>query len=129
MLDPLQNVQVCLVTSKTKVAPIKRLTIPRLEICGAHLLAHLHHVCQVLEIPHSNVHAWTDSTVVLNWLDGSPRHFKTFVGNRVSTIMELVPPDKWNHVSGQDNPADCASRGLFPLNSFTIHSGGKDQPG
>ena len=68
----------------------------------------------VLEIPLFHVCAWTDSTIVLNWLDGSPRRFKTFVGNRVSTIMELIPPEKWNHISGLDNPADCASRGLLP---------------
>ena len=54
------------------------------------------------------------SLCALDWLDGSPRRFKTFVGNRVSTIMELIPPEKWNHVNGLDNPADCASRGLFP---------------
>lgn len=62
----------------------------------------------------SHVHAWIDSTIVLNWLNGSPRRFKTFVGNRISTIMEFVPPEKWSHVSGHDNPADCASRGVFP---------------
>ena len=82
MTDPHGKVQVTLVTSKTKVAPIKRLTVPRLKLCGAYLLAHLlHHVCQVLEIPLFHVYAWTDSTIVLNWLDGSPRWFKTFVGN------------------------------------------------
>ena len=49
MTDPHGKVQVTLVTSKTKVAQIKQLTIPCLELCGAHLLAHLlHHVCQVL---------------------------------------------------------------------------------
>ena len=50
----------------------------------------------------------------LNWLDGSPRRFKTYVGNRISTIVDLIPPDKWRHVRSADNPADCASRGLYP---------------
>ena len=68
----------------------------------------------VLNIPSSLVFAWTDSTVVLGWLCGKPRRFKTFVGNRVSAIMDLVPPKRWRHVSGKQNPADCASRGLFP---------------
>ena len=61
-----------------------------------------------------SVYAWTDSLVVLSWLCGNPRRFKTFVGNRVSEIMELIPPRHWNHVQGSDNPADCASRGLYP---------------
>ena len=55
---------------------------------------------------------WTDSTIVINWLSGNPRRFKTYVGNRVSFI---IPPNCWNHVSGDQNPADCASRGLLPL--------------
>ena len=89
--------------------------IPRLELCGAHLLAQLlHHIGQVLDISLCHVHAWTDSTIVFNWLSGSPRRFKTFVGNRVSSVMELIPPEKWKHVHGFNNPADCASRGLFP---------------
>ena len=109
------DTQVSLVISKTKVSPIKRLTIPRLELCGASLLARLlHHVRQILNIPLSQTYAWTDSTIVLNWLDGSPKRFKTYVGNRISMIMELLPPDRWHHVNGIDNPADCASRGLFP---------------
>ena len=61
-----------------------------------------------------DIYAWTDSTIVLNWLDGSPRRFKTFVGNRVSTITDLIPSQCWNHVCIESNPVDCALRGLFP---------------
>ena len=63
----------------------------------------------------SHVFAWTDSTIVLDWLSGNPRRFKTYVGNHVSSIKDQIPPDRWNHVVGIENPADYASRGIFPL--------------
>ena len=115
LVDTTGCVHISLVIAKTRVAPIKRLTIPRLELCGAHLLSQLLRHCQVvLNLPSEDIFAWTDSTIVLNWLVGNPRRFKTFVGNRVSSIIDSVPPNHWNHVNGIDNPADCASRGMFP---------------
>ena len=51
-------------------------------------------------------------SVVLGWLTGNPRRFKTYVGNRVSSIVDQIPPDRWNHVISNENSADCASRGL-----------------
>lgn len=114
MVDSIGGIHTSIVMSKTKVAPIRRFTIPRLELCGAHILTQILHRCkEVFHLSLKDVFAWTDSTIVLNWLVGSPRRFKTYVGNRVSSIMELIPPDRWNHVSGMENPADCASRGLF----------------
>ena len=106
---------VSIVMAKTKVAPLKRQTIPHLELCGAYILARLiHHVRKVLGIPLNRVHAWCDSTIVLGWLNGNPRRFKPFVANRVSSIIDFVPASCWNHISGKENPADCASRGLSP---------------
>ena len=116
MTDSSNDVQTSLVTSKTKVAPMKRLTIPRLELCGAYLLAQLlHHVCQVFQLHLSSIYVWTDSTIVLNWLIGDPRRFKTYVENRVSYIADLISPERLNHVNGAENPADSASRGLFEV--------------
>ena len=113
--DSAKEVHTALVISKTKVSPIKRLSIPRLELCGAQVLAKLLcHAKRILSIPADSTFAWTDSTVVLGWLSGSPRRFKTFVGNRVSSIIDKLPPECWRHVPDTQNPADCASRGLFP---------------
>ena len=50
----------------------------------------------------------------LHWLDGNPRRFRTFVGNRISLILDNLPPVAWHHVPTKENPADCASRGLLP---------------
>lgn len=60
------------------------------------------------------VFAWMVSTIVLKWIQGNPHRFKVYVGNRVLQIMDLIPPDRWNHVASTNNPADCTSRGLYP---------------
>ena len=74
-----------------------------------------------LNISLSNTFAWSDSTIVLSWLDGSSRKYKTFVGNRVACILNLLPPSTWHHVTSEHNPADCASRGLLPRELLNHH--------
>lgn len=67
----------------------------------------------VLDILIIHTFAWTDSTIVLNWLQVSLHRFKVFVGNREAQIMELIPPERWRHAISGDNPANCASRGMY----------------
>ena len=75
---------------------------------------------EVFHIPICDTYAWSNSTIVIDWLNGNPRRFKAFVGNRVSHILYHIPPDQWNHVDGGDIPVDCASQGLLPF-EFVSH--------
>ena len=57
-----------------------------------------------------DIFAYSDSTIVLAWLDGSPQRYKIYVTNRIAKTINLIPPMTWRHVPTLQNPADCASR-------------------
>nr|XP_012145736.1 PREDICTED: uncharacterized protein LOC105663123 [Megachile rotundata] len=116
-LRTVQNgkISVSLVQAKTRVAPLKRVSLPRLELCAAALLAKLSvHVKMVLGLQAVPTFHWSDSTVTLAWIRGHPTKWATFVANRVAEIQRQSDAVRWCHVPGTENPADCASRGLMP---------------
>ena len=94
MINSTDAVHTSLVMAKTKVSPIKRLSIPRWELCGTQVLARtLHQVREIFRVPLSAVYAWTNSTIVLDWLVRNPRRVRTYMGNRISEIVDKVLPD------------------------------------
>jgi len=121
------NVQVTLVCSRSRVAPVKPLTLPRLELSAAVLLAKLlKSTKQALALSSSKTYCWSDSTITLNWIKTEPHLLKTFVSNRVALIQELTSSVEWRHVSSLENPADLVSRGQMPdefLNSTWWQNG------
>ena len=104
-----------LLTSKTRVAPLKEMTIPKLELLSALLLSRL--VSSVEKVLKEEMElvptvCFTDSRVALGWVKQSKREWKQFVENRVSEIRSLMPLKSWYHCAGVDNPVDIPSRGV-----------------
>jgi hypothetical protein len=97
--------------SKTRVAPVKKQTIARLELIGATLLAKL--VSSVLSALEWNVEIfyWVESMTTLHWIRNG-RIWKQFAQHRVNEIRTLSPMEAWRYCPGSLNPADLRSRGI-----------------
>ncbi|KAM8718925.1 hypothetical protein ACLKA7_011602 [Drosophila subpalustris] len=104
-----------LLCSKSRVAPLKTLTIPKLELAAAHLLSELiSNIAEIVQLSCS-FYCWSDSTIVLSWIREAPSNFNVFVSNRIAQIQERTKGMTWRHVPSEMNPADVLSRGCTTL--------------
>lgn len=108
------NIKISLLCSKSRVAPLKVLTVPKLELSAALLLSELlEGIMDTLDNKYE-YHCWSDSMVVLSWLREESSNYNIFVANRVSRIQKLTNNMLWHHVPTASNPADILSRGATP---------------
>lgn len=106
------QIQLTFIIAKSRVAPKRRQTIPRLELCAALNGAQLAKLLETeLTLEISRVVMWTDSTTVLAWINSESCRFKVFVGTRISEIQELSAGCTWRYVDSHSNPADDLTRG------------------
>ncbi|XP_071094897.1 uncharacterized protein [Haliotis cracherodii] len=103
---------------KSRVAPLKRVTIPRMELRAATIAMKLGKMIRdELEYIVTETFYWTGSWSVLGYIANDTNRLLTFVANRVQIIREASDKNQWNYINTKSNPADAASRGM-KINKF-----------
>ena len=120
-IEDSDGIKTQLIIARSRVAPIKLQTIPKLELAALRLLAELiHNILPLFHEERMTLTLWTDSKDVLHWLSKHPSAWETFVANRCSQIFDLVPNAVVKHVPTDENPADIISRGCRPSELKTL---------
>jgi hypothetical protein len=113
LVDYVGNIHCRFVMGKSRTAPLKVMTIPRLELSAATVSIRLSKIMETeLELPITRCVFWTDSTAVLKYIQNEDKRFNTFVANRIAVIHDGSSKDTWKYVDSKSNPADDASRGI-----------------
>ncbi|XP_050703627.1 uncharacterized protein LOC126989094 [Eriocheir sinensis] len=98
--------------AKSRVTPLRAITVPRLELTAAVVSVRISAVLKK-ELDYEDIQEvfWTDSMVVLGYINNDSKRFHVYVANRVQQIRDQTSPSQWKYVETEHNPADYASRG------------------
>ncbi|XP_068684829.1 uncharacterized protein [Montipora foliosa] len=101
------------IAAKSRVAPLKKITIPRLELQAAVLASRLQAtIKEESRFQFKETVIFTDSAIVLAWVRGKIRRYKPFVSSRIGEIQSQTDPEQWKHIPSRHNVADDVSRGI-----------------
>ena len=123
-----EPVNMSFVISKTRLAPIKTLTIPRLELQAAVVAARLKtKILEEIDFEVHETHFWSDSKIVLHYLSNTQRRFNVYVSHRVAEIPSKSDVREWGHIPSTMNVADDCTR-VKEIHELTPESGGSAVP-
>ena len=107
------RIHVSLVIGKSRVSPLKLVTIPRLELTAATVVAKVANlVKRELSIKNISEFYWIDSQIVLGYIYNEAKRFRVFVDNRVQQIQDYTDKNQWKYIETERNPSDAALRGI-----------------
>ena len=102
------------VIGKCRVAPMRHMTIPKLELqAGVYGVLLRNQILNEHDVKIDKIFRWTDSSTVLKWLQAAHKKQEVFVANRAAEILENSSMDQWRHVKGVENPAKIGTRGKY----------------
>ena len=113
IVDETGRIHCCLVIGKSRVAPLKYITMPRMELVAATLSVKISALLKrELQMNCDKEIFWTDSEVTLGYIRNESKKFKIFVAYRIELIREHSEAEQWHYVNTKENPADYVSRGI-----------------
>ena len=109
------DVHVSFVTASSKVSPQSATSIPRMELCAAASAVQCaSQITAELTLKPEKIHYFTDSTIVLGYINNTSKKFSRYITRRIEIIHKSSSSSDWHYINTKDNPADLASRPQHP---------------